>query len=193
MIKLCAFQGHRAKALLCCFGVLLSGWQITSSNALPTSQTPIYVTASLTDRNGLFVEDLGLEEIQISENDQPRKLEFMARDEIPVVYGIIFDLSMLPERPDDDHRGATLQISSASSARSMAYELIDKHLGRHTMWVGGYEKELRIVQDFTADGFSAKAAIHQMHGGRAPGEPFLYSALFSGLSLIHISEPTRPY
>lgn len=191
MIKLCAFPGHRLKALLCFFGVLLSGWQITSSTALPVSKTPIYVTASLTDKNGLFVEDLGLEEIQISENDQPRKVEFMARDEIPVVYGIIFDLSMLPERPDDDHRGTILQISSASSARSMAYEMIDKHLGRHTIWVGGYEKELRIVQDFTADGFSAKAAIHQMHGRRAPGEPFLYSALFSGIVKMNTRSEKR--
>lgn len=181
MIDLFAGHGHRLKALLCFLSVLIFGGQITFSTSGLAPKTPIYVTASLTDRKGLYIEDLDVGEIQISENEQSRKIEFMARDEIPVVYGIIFDLSMLPEKPDDDYRGNTLQISSASSARSMAYELIDKHLSRQTIWVGGYEKELRIVQDFTADGFTAKAAIHQMHGKRGLGEPFLYSALFSGI------------
>jgi VWFA-related protein len=191
VIRLSALQGHRLKAIICFLSVLTSGWAIVFPASVPAAKVPVYVTASFADKRGLFIEDLSKEEVQIFENDQPRKIEFMARDEIPTVYGLIFDLSMLPEKPEDDYRGTTLIISNASAARSMAYELIDKHLGRQTIWVGGYEKELGIVQDFTIDGFSAKAAINQMHGKRGRSEPFLYSALFSGIMKMNTRTEKR--
>lgn len=191
MIVLSALQGHRLQSVLCLMSVLISGWQIASPTSAPAAKTPVYVTASFADKRGLFIEDLSPEEVQVFENDQPRKIEFMARDEVPTVYGLIFDLSMLPEKPEDNYRGATLVISGASAARSIAYELIDKHLNRQTIWVGGYEKELRMAQDFTIDGFSAKAAINQMHGKRGPAETFLYSALFSGVMKMNARTEKR--
>ncbi|HYK89511.1 MAG TPA: hypothetical protein VE398_12120, partial [Acidobacteriota bacterium] len=113
--------------------------------------------------------------------DQPREIEFMAQEEVPTVYGIIFDLSMLPENPENDYRGSTLVISGATASRSLAYQLIDKHMGKQTMWVGAYEKELSITQDFTTDGFSAKSAIQRMYTKKSNVESFLYSALVAGI------------
>lgn len=171
--------------------VLLFGWLIAFLPAPLAAKAPVYVTASFVDKRGLFIEDLNREEVQVFENDQSHEVEFIARDEIPVVYGLIFDLSMLPEGQDVDYRGSRLTISAASAARSMAYDLIDKHLREQTIWVGGYQKELRIVQDFTTDGFTAKDAIQRMHGARGPAQPFLYSALFSGIMKMNTRTEKR--
>ncbi len=138
-----------------------------------------------------MIQDLGKDEVQITEDDKPRKIEFMARDEVPTVYGLLFDYSMLPENPENDYRGARLVVSSATAARSLAHELIDKHLGRQTIWVGGYKKELSIVQDFTTDGFSAKSAIQGMHSGKDTVEPFLYSALVAAVMKMNTRSEKR--
>src|SRR5213592_2212619 len=66
---------------------------------------PVYVTASLTDKNGLFIEDLKQEEVTIRENGRERKIEFMAKDEIPTIYGIVFDRALLQEFPEDNRSG----------------------------------------------------------------------------------------
>jgi len=147
-------------------------------------QAPVYVTASFTDRNGLFIEDLSREEVQVLEDGQPRKLEFMAKDELPTVYGLLFSRALFPETGDEIRRGG-FNISSATTARDMAYELIDKHLRRHTLWVGIYEKDFQIALEPTTDGFAAKNSIQQLRGRGNPEDAFLYSGLFSSVSRMN--------
>ncbi len=191
MSALLASLGRLTAFLLCVFALLIPGCQPSRAAAPEVLKGSAFVTASFVDRNSLFIEDLNQEEVQIFENDQPRKIQFMAREEVPTVYGLIFELSLLPERPDDDYRGSTLVISGASASRSMAYELIDKYMSRQTVWVGGYDKGLKIVRDDTTDGFSAKAAIQEMHGTREQGESFLYSALVAGVMKMNTHAEKR--
>jgi hypothetical protein len=71
------------------------------------------------------------------------------------------------------------------AAKNVAYELIDKYLGRQVVWVGCYEKELQVVLDFTSDGFQAHRAIQVLRGQRNPQESFLYAALFSAVQRMN--------
>jgi len=143
-------------------------------------KNPVFVTASLTDRRGLFIEDLDSQEIQILEGGQPRRLEFIAREEVPTVYGILFDRDLLQEE-SNQRWGSRLDVSNTNAAKNLAYQLIDKYVGRQTVWVGVYDRELQVTLDFSTDGFRSKEAIQHMSGGRTNRETFLYSALYSSV------------
>lgn len=145
---------------------------------------PAYVTASFVDRNGLFIENLDKSEVEILENGQIRPIEFMARDELPGVYGIIFERAMLPEIAGQARQNGQF-ITNDTAARNMAYELIDKLLGRQTLWVGAYDRDLEIPYDAASDGFGAKNAILQLSGLRRSTDGFLYAALFSAVTKMN--------
>jgi hypothetical protein len=138
------------------------------------------VTASLIDKNNLFIEDLEEEEVQILENGELRKIEFMAQEELPTVYGIIIDRAMLGAFLDDENRRGA-GFPRAPQARGLIYEMIDKFLGRHAIWVGYYDKKLEVVLDYTLNGQSAKEAVQQMRGTSGRQESFLYSALLAAV------------
>jgi hypothetical protein len=144
-------------------------------------QSEVFVTASFVDKNNLFIENLGQDEVQVLENDQPRPIEYMAAQEVPTVYGILFDRSLVPASEETAPMGGALNISKASASRNLAYELIDKELGRQTLWVGAYGRDLQVVLDFTPDAFRAKEAIQRIPGNRGREESFLYSALFTSV------------
>ncbi len=169
--------------LSCVTNRAVSAWDIAS-------KTPVYVTASLTDRNNLFIEDLAQDEIVIQENGRDRKIEFMAKDEIPTVYGILFERGMLPEFPEEDRSGL-LRGRSAASAKDIAYELIDKFLGRQSIWVGVYDHELEVLLEPSPDGFRAKEVIQQIRGTRRPKESFLYGALLSAVTKMNERHENR--
>jgi hypothetical protein len=139
---------------------------------------PVFVTASFIDKNSLFIEDLSQNEIQILEDGQSRKVELMAKDQLPVAYSLLFDRALFGESWEHERmsnpRGPT-------SARDIAYELIDKYLGRQAISVGIYDKKLDVALDFTVDGFTAKNAIQRLHGPNRRTESFLYGALLSAV------------
>ena len=101
----------------------------------------------------------------------------MAQKELPVVYGIVFDRAMLPEFEDID-RSRQAGRTGAVSGRDIAYELIDKYLGKQVVWVGTYDRELEVALDFSPDPFRVKDAIQQLRGTRQNEESFLHGALF---------------
>jgi VWFA-related protein len=147
-------------------------------------QRPVYVTASLIDKNKLFIEDLEKEEVQLFENGSPRTIEFLAQEELPTVYGILIDRKMLGAFLDNEGRRGT-SFSRTPQARSFVYGLIDKFLGRHALWVGYYEQKLEVVLDYTLDGQRAKEAIQRMRGRRNPEESFLFAALMSAVQKMN--------
>ncbi len=168
-----------------CAVALFTGWILSAAQIEAFAQKrPVYVTASFLDKNDLFIENLERSEIQILEEGNTRKIEFMAKDELQVAYGIVFDRGMLPESIDEE-RYTDRAIPSAASARNIAYELIDKCFGRQVIWVAGYERELQVVAENPADGFAAKSAIQQLRGRRTPLDSFLYSALFSAVQRMN--------
>jgi hypothetical protein len=150
--------------------------------------TPVYVTASLTDKNGLFIEDLKQEEITIRESGRERKIEFMAKDEIPTIYGIVFDRALLPEFLENNRSGPA---AGATSAKEMGYELIDKYLGRQSIWIGVYDRELEVALEPSTDGFTAKDTIQQIRGAHRPKESFLYGAILSAVTKMNLRHENR--
>ena len=157
--------------------LLVSGVAVFALTLGAANRVPVYVTASFTDRNGFFIENLSRDEVRILEDGAPRDLELIARFEIPVVYGVVFDRAILPEAFELDRRTRP----TVASARDIAYDLIDKSLGRQAVWVGVYDRDLRIAIEPTTDGFRAKEAIQQLAGTRQPGESFLYGALVAAV------------
>lgn len=166
---------RRFAAALACCGFILG---VQAGAFAQTTQA--FVTATLTDKRGLFIEDLDKQEIEILEDGQPRRLEFMAREEVPTLYGILFDRDLL-QYEDNRHWGSNLEISRTNAAKNLAYQLIDKYMGRQTVWVGAYGRELQVVLDFSIDWFRAKDAIQRMPPGSTTPQPFLYSALYSSV------------
>lgn len=142
------------------------------------------MTASFLDRNDLFIENLQQNEIEIFEDGQPRQIEFMARDELPSVYGIVFDRAMLPDVSERERSGLQSR-SSATSARDIAYELIDKLLARQAIWVGAYDQDLQVAFEPAADGFGAKNAIGQLRGRRTQTPSFFLSGVASAISKMN--------
>ncbi len=145
------------------------------------SQTETYVTASLVDGNNLFIEDLIQEEIEIFENDTLRQLEFMAKDEISSIYGILLDQSMRRKSMEHTRLDNRSKISGVITARNIAFGLIDKYLGRQRLWIGSYGLDLHIALDVSTDGFKAKEVIQELREKSQTKDSFLYSALFSAI------------
>jgi len=145
--------------------------------------TPIYVTASFVDDEGFYINDLQQDEVTILEDGQPRPIKFMAGQELPAVYGLIFDRSLLDAPGESDRISGRdrPRISEATAAKNMAYELIDKYLGQHPVWVGAYDKELTVVLEPVRDRFRTKESIQRLQGTKEGAESFLYGALFSAI------------
>jgi len=141
---------------------------------------PVFVTASFTDRNQIFMENLSAEEIEVSEDGQPRKIEFIAMEQLPSVYGILIESALLADSTGDtryDSRG----VPGANLARDILYELIDKYLGRHPVWVGAYQRDLEVVLDFTSDPFRVKDSVEQLRVPKRRSDSNLYTSLFSAV------------
>jgi hypothetical protein len=151
--------------------------------AQPAPAAPVYVTASFQDRNGIFLENLSRSEIQILEDGKPRAIEFMAQEQMAAVYGILIERAVVPESHTRDRN--PYSAPGLASIQDIAYELIDKYLGRQAIWVGAYERGLEIVLDTTTDGFLAKGAIQRIRGSRQTDDSFLYPALFSAVTKMN--------
>jgi hypothetical protein len=141
------------------------------SPACPAQRKSIFVSASFSDRNGLYIEDPKLDEVELLENNQLRDIELLARDELPTAFAILFDTSMFT---------GTMEVGSAAygpaAAAEIAFALIDKYRGRNLVMIAGYEREIHIALDFTEVGFAAKEAIRKIQGSKRRQESFLYSA-----------------
>jgi hypothetical protein len=148
------------------------------------------VTASFLDRNHLFLEDLPAEEVEVFEDGKPRPVEFVAMDQLPTVYGILIEEALLAD-PADGERAGYGNLPSAALARNMLYELVHKQLARQPVWVGTYERDLKVVLDFTSDGFKVKDSIQRLGRPRGPSDSYLYPALFSAIGKISTRSEKR--
>jgi hypothetical protein len=166
-------------SVLCPFVLLFE-----TGTAVAAGMQQVYVTASFLDTRELFIEDLQADEVRILENGTPRKIEFVARDQIPVVYGLLFDRSVFA---NDSSRQRTLPGSAppASQVKDMAFSLIDKYLRQQTLWVASYGLQFHLELDSTTDGFRAKEVISQIGAGRRTEEAFAYAGLYSAVQKMN--------
>ena len=153
----------------------LIGWMQPQQ---PAGTRPVFVTASFLDRNRLYVENLGRDEIRIFENDQPREVQYMAGREVPMVYGLLFDPYVLPqlfEEPGRDSYG----VSIATAAGNVAYQVMDQAFVGQSGWLGTYGDDLQVNVDFVPDSGRIKDALQMLAVERLSREPSLYTALFT--------------
>ncbi len=150
--------------------------------ALPATvqKTPVFVSASFVDRNHLYLDNLKSNEIRVTENGQPRDVEFFAGAEIPYVYGLLIDQTLLPENFADLNQYPS-GVSNSSAALSVASQILDSPLGQEAGWLATYDKQMHVVVDFTQDSGRIKYAIQQLRGVRMLEEPSLYTALLSAV------------
>ena len=145
--------------------------------------TAIFVTASFQDENRLYLENLSRDEVRVYENGKLRDVEFLASKEVPVAYGLLWDRSLLPQ-PFDDPLAGRYGIPSATAAANVAYQLLDKALGRHVGWVATYDSDFRLAMDFTQDTGFIKDTIQQLRGERLTEDPVLYGALLTAVKKL---------
>jgi len=149
--------------------------------AASSGKRQVYVTASFTDNKSLYIENLKADEVQILENGIPKKIELMVQEEIPTIYGLLFDRSLLEDDQSVNQRYLTGRISSAVAARDMAFDIIDKHLHQQRMWIASYDLRFHLELASTTDGFAAKDAITQMKFSHNPDGAFAYTGLYSAV------------
>lgn len=157
--------------------VLSLGLVLLATPAAFAQTRQVYVTASLVDRNRLFIENLTPDELQVFEDGKSRKIEFIAMEQLPTVYGILIERALMPEA-DVDSQSA---MAGATLAKDILFQLIDKYLGRQQVWVGTYQRDPEGLLDFTGDSFQMKEAIQNLAGPRRAAESYLYPALFSAV------------
>ncbi len=158
----------------------LAVFALLGTTPISAQTRPAYVTASFTDRNDIFMENLTADEVEIREEEQPRKIEFLAMEQLPTVYGVLVESTLLADSAGDiryDGRG----VPGASLARNIIYELVDKYLRLHPVWIGAYQADLEVVLDFTGDAFEVKDAIERLRAPRRTSGSYLYSGLFSAV------------
>lgn len=160
-------------------GLLLPLLLLASSPGIAQTKQ-VYVTASLVDRNHLFIENLTPDEVQIFEDGQPRKIEFLAMEQLPAAYGILIERALMPEADVD----AQSAMAGATLSKDILFQLIDKYLGRQQVFVGSYGKSPEDLLDFTGDSFLMKEAIQSLTGPHRTIESFLYPALFSAVQRL---------
>jgi hypothetical protein len=172
-------SGRSFMAIICIFGAVLPSLEAPAL-ALSGKQQ-VYITASFLDRQSLYIENLQASEIQIFENGSPKKIELIARDEIPVIYGLLFDRSLLMDNRSDRLHDLMGGIAHTSMAQDMAYSLIDKYLRQQSMWVAAYDREFHLELASTIDAFKIKEVIYQMHTGPKLEGSFAYAGLYAAV------------
>ncbi len=164
-------------------GLLLALMLCRPATAEPAAKTPIFVTASFLDKNRLFVENLNRNEVHVYEDGKPREIEYFAGTEVPLAYCLLFDRDILPQSVSD--LGLVQNnVSNATAALNVAYQLVDLTLGSQVGCVAVYDKEMHVVQDFISDGGLVKEVIQQLRGQRSMESSSLYGSLFAAVNKL---------
>jgi VWFA-related protein len=164
-------------------GLLAALFLCWPPSGAPAEKTPVFVTASILDKNRLYLETLSRSDIRVFENGQQREVEFLASKEVPVAYGLLFDRDLLPS-PYDDPRRNQFGVPSSTAATNVAYQLLDQALGHEVGWVASYDTEFHLAMDFTQDAGRIKDAIQLMSRERYIEEPELFSALMEAVGKL---------
>jgi VWFA-related protein len=71
----------------------------------------VNVFATVRDKNGKFIRDLGKEDFSLTENDRSQSIRYFSREsDLPLILGLMIDTSMSQQRVLDAERGACLDF-----------------------------------------------------------------------------------
>ncbi len=152
----------------------------------PVQPVPIYVSASFMDKNRLYLDNLSREEVRVLEDGEVREVAFLASDEIPIVYGMLFDRALF-SRADRSYellRWNQSNVPPVVAAVSTAYQLVDLCMSTQVGWVGVYDQELEVALGFSQDAHRVKEAIQQLRGRKTTEESDFYSAVFGAVDAL---------
>ena len=151
---------------------------ISQEPARPPESTPkirvevglVSLTATVSDRSGRPVPDLGKNDFEIYEDGVPQEIAVFQREDVPVSVGILFDTSGSMADKIDEVRDATIHFTQTTNSAD-------------DIFLMQFSAAVSLVQDFTGDRQRLARAIGKL---RPWGSTALYEAIVKGL--LHVQK-----
>ena len=108
-----AYRGWSRRQLLFCSASLFSTHFSArgQDTVFSTEVKVVNVLATVRDKSGKFIRDLGKEDFSLTENGRPQSIRYFSREsDLPLVLGLMIDTSMSQQRVLNAERGACLEF-----------------------------------------------------------------------------------
>jgi Ca-activated chloride channel family protein len=175
------FPRRYSSALLTVAGsLLLGGTLLAQSTSQPAQAVAQPATVKLSvlvlDKKGQPVTDLGREDFQVFEGDEPRAVSFFSKEDVPVSYGLLIDSSgsLRPQFPKIIEAGKLIVSGGGPADETFLVRFISSD-------------KIELAQEFTAD----KAALQDRIGTFKVegGQTALIDALYHSAAYLAQRKP----
>lgn len=174
---------HHALALACLLALAIpiggsgGGQEAVSGGGLPVSQRPVFgsrvdaivVNATVTDRDGRFVQDLQRDDFELYEDGRRQPISVFSNERVPVSIGIALDLS-------NSMKGEKMRAARSALARLLS-DLLDP---RDEIFLYCFNDEPVLLQGWTTRRDLLRNALERVSAG---GLTALYDATASAVAL----------
>jgi Ca-activated chloride channel homolog len=153
----------------------------STQNTIQVNVNVVNVLATVTDKKGHIVLDLGQKDFRLFEDNQPQTIQYFSREtDLPLRVGILIDTSnSVRERLHFEQEAAVDFLNQALRP------------GEDQAFVLGFDVEPQIVQDYTDDVDKLATAIRSLQAG---GTTALYDAIYYACRQKMLIEPQpQPY
>ena len=154
---------------------------VNAQDTIKVNVNVVNVLATVTDKKGHIVLDLGQKDFKLFEDNQPQTIQYFSREtDLPLRIGILIDTSnSVRERLHFEQEAAIDFLNQALRP------------GEDQAFVLGFDVEPQIVQDYTDDVDKLSTAIRGLQAG---GTTALYDAIYFACKQKMIIEPQpQPY
>lgn len=154
---------------------------VSTQNTIKVNVNVVNVLATVTDKKGHIVLDLGQKNFRLFEDNQPQTLQYFSREtDLPLRIGILIDTSnSVRERLHFEQEAAVDFLNQALRP------------GEDQAFVLGFDVEPQIAQDYTDDVDKLSTAIRSLQAG---GTTALYDAIYYACKQKMVIEPQpQPY
>ena len=102
----------RRRLLLCSAALFFTHFAARGQDAVFTTEVKVVnLFATVRDRSGKFIRDLGKDDFSLTENGRPQDIRYFSREsDLPLILGLMIDTSMSQQRVLDVERGACAQF-----------------------------------------------------------------------------------
>jgi len=152
-----------------------------TQNTIKVNVNVVNVLATVTDKKGHIVLDLGQKDFRLFEDNQPQTIQYFSREtDLPLRIGILIDTSnSVRERLHFEQEAAIDFLSSTIRP------------GKDMAFVVGFDVEPQMVQDYTDDEEKLADAVHKLAAG---GGTAMYDTIYFACKekMIYFPPP-EPY
>jgi len=152
-----------------------------TQDTIKVNVSVVNVLATVTDKKGHIVLDLGQKDFHLFEDNQPQTIRYFSREtDLPLRIGILIDTSnSVRERLHFEQEAAVDFLNQALRP------------GEDQAFILGFDVEPQVVQDYTDDADKLSTAIRSLQAG---GTTALYDAIYYACKQKMIIEPQpEPY